>query len=663
MFERSSLALLAALAILCYPYPASTQENTPLFELEPVVTSAEEEAAPPDDSSVFITNIDVEGERARSKSVSELLESSVGLNVKSYGGLGSYSVAMIRGASPNQITIYLDGVPLNSAKNGVVNLGDLPLANLQRIEVYRGFAPPALASSSIGGAINLITKKGRKPGTAAEAKYGSFNTYSANASYHHPGEAASFLFHADAGHSDGDYPYLNDHGTRHNTGDDTWDQRENNDYDYENVLARVEKEWAGWSAALFNDFYTKRNGLPGIGANQSENARYEVTRNTLCLSLERKPKAAPYALAFKAYHGLTDEAFKDKKGEIGIGNQDNESFSRKLGADVKLTLAGALADQYIILYASVFEDSFEEKNNLSDGRTDPRRIRRALTLSAYDEFYIGRLTVSPSLRYERYDNDFSGEAFFDHTGRTASYGSASPKLGVSYKPTSWLELKANAGRYFRAPDMTELFGDRGVVVGNSDLEPETGTNLDAGFKARLSGWMNGYVEATVFMTESDNLIAFVQNSQRTSMAQNIGKAKVLGAEFSTALTPVEDLKLSLNYTWQEARDESDIPYYNGNTLPNRPKDDLFARVEKSWGAWRAFYEVNHTGLVYLDRANFNQVSARSIHNFGLSLPLPIKGGRMTVEAKNMTDDRVADAIGYPLPGRSFFISIEWKSDT
>ena len=66
--------------------------------------------------------------------VAELLQQSVGTRVVQYGGLGAFSTLSLRGASPGQVSIFLDGMPLTSAAHGVVSLGDLPSSVLDRVD-------------------------------------------------------------------------------------------------------------------------------------------------------------------------------------------------------------------------------------------------------------------------------------------------------------------------------------------------------------------------------------------------------------------------------------------------------------------------------------------------------------------------------------------------
>src|SRR4029077_11996249 len=112
----------------------------------------------------------------------------------------------------------------------------------------------------------------------------------------------------------------------------------------------------------------------------------------------------------------------------------------------------------------------------------------------------------------------------------------------------------------------------------------------------------------------------------------------------------------------------------GKQLPGRPADEAFVRLELSWspahplpfgaGAarlWpgRIFYEANVIADNFLDRANVRQVGSRVLHDVGLELALPLEGVRLTLEAKNVGDDRTRDALGFPLPGRALFTTLSY----
>jgi len=129
------------------------------------------------DTSTFATVIDTSDAASRVQSAAEILAESVGVQVQRFGGLGAFSTVSVRGSTPNQVEVYLNNVLLNRANAGLVDLGNLPLDNVERIEIYRGFAPLQLGAGSIGGAINLVTRQVAGTTTnSVSASYGSFDT-------------------------------------------------------------------------------------------------------------------------------------------------------------------------------------------------------------------------------------------------------------------------------------------------------------------------------------------------------------------------------------------------------------------------------------------------------------------------------------------------------
>jgi outer membrane receptor protein involved in Fe transport len=72
------------------------------------------------------------------------------------------------------------------------------------------------------------------------------------------------------------------------------------------------------------------------------------------------------------------------------------------------------------------------------------------------------------------------------------------------------------------------------------------------------------------------------------------------------------------------------------------------------------YELDYIAQNFLDRANAFVVDSRLLHNLSLTV-LPLgKHLKLTFEVKNLTDNRLADFRGFPLPGRSFFGTVEGK---
>ena len=96
--------------------------------------------------------------RAAARRLPRLLSELPGAAVTRYGSYGSLSTLSLRGSPPNQVAVYVDGVPLAGALTGTVDLGLVPSTITQRIEVYRGQSPLPFGSSAMGGVVSITSE-------------------------------------------------------------------------------------------------------------------------------------------------------------------------------------------------------------------------------------------------------------------------------------------------------------------------------------------------------------------------------------------------------------------------------------------------------------------------------------------------------------------------
>jgi len=196
------------------------------------------------------------------------------------------------------------------------------------------------------------------------------------------------------------------------------------------------------------------------------------------------------------------------------------------------------------------------------------------------------------------------------------YASFTPRLGLLVAPVPPLAIKANVGRFFRPPSFLELFGDRGAVVGNTDLLPESGWAWDAGVRT-VAPSARGFglsAEAGFFWRDTRDAIVFVQNAQRTQIPVNLGRARVLGVEAAVEarLAGVVDLHGAFTGMGSEVRDT--VSAYEGNQLPRLPVVELRLGAEVHVReVVRAGYEWSYTAGNYWDATNWNLAAPRSLH--------------------------------------------------
>ena len=122
-------------------------------------------------------------QQRKMKTVVEALRLAQGLAVFQSGGPGTLAQVRMRGGTPQQTLVLIDGAIVNSATDGTYNFANLTTDNIERIEILRGSQGMMWGSDAMGGVVNIITKRGREtPNISAFAEYGSFATIREGAS-------------------------------------------------------------------------------------------------------------------------------------------------------------------------------------------------------------------------------------------------------------------------------------------------------------------------------------------------------------------------------------------------------------------------------------------------------------------------------------------------
>jgi iron complex outermembrane receptor protein len=628
--------------------------------------------------SGFVAMIDLGRRKDRIEDIASILSRTIGVRVKQYGGLGGYATMSIRGSSSSQVQFYLDGVPISDAYTGTTDLSNLALGDIKRIEVFRGSSPVGFGSSSIGGTVNLVPRDfgdrddlGAIPSVETRASAGSFGTEN----YHLTldSQIGRLMLRCHGGYlgSGGDFRFLDDNATPENLLDDTEVARSNNDFGRWNVSGRVGLDLPGFQAVSLNyDAIDRESGVPGLGSNQSTTARCERKRRIGYLKLEPGTLLSHRLHArAAAYYSWTAERFSDPMGEISPSRQETDNRIKAYGMNVRTKLYAPVLPLAIEAFVEGRKDRFHPVSLVPRYSAGPDRLRTSRILSVAGDLSLlsDRVILTAGTRHEWHENEFYDEPFMPWLPPTpqgrAKKTERTPSFGFRLHPAACVVLKGNWGRHYRVPTFFELFGNRGSVTGDSGLENENGENFDVGivFSAeRFWRFDNPFLEVVYLNNDVENLILFFPNSQHTVKPRNIGSASIEGCELSASLGMPGSIVLSANYSYLRGKDTSPIPYYTGNDLPGRPAHEAFASLTLLKRRWDASYELHFIGSNYLDRANMEEVSARTLHNLIIGLKLPRHGMSLSLEGCNLGDDRTQDVSGFPLPGRSFYITARWK---
>lgn len=646
--------------LLCTP-AVRAEDEPPLAEIEVTAEpiSEAERRAP----TAFLSIVDTSTRENELVTTADILQEQVGVQVQRFGGLGAFSTISIRGSSANQVPVYLDGIPLSQAQDTTVNLSDLPLDSIERIEVYRGAVPVGFGGGGIGGVVNLVTKPASAtPETELSAGYGSFETRKAVVSHTERLGDVDTLAHVTYLGSQGNFTYQDDNGTPLNPHDDETVTRINNAFNCVGLLLKgASAVGDGFTLDAVEEFFFKDQGVPGPASTQFSEPTLREARSLTYARL-RAPGLAGGAVdnSTSIYGVYNLQNFDDPLGNYGsVQNTHNQTML--LGVSDTGTWYAPYG-QGVGWFAEAAYEAYFPYNATNPPvlpAAGPTQTRFRATAALQDEIALlaDRLTVVPSIRYDHFLDDFSGVSsagFPVSPPQTSNLDLFSPAAGVQARLMPWLAVRGNIGRFQRAPNFSELFGNTGTVIGNPDLKPETGIDGDAGFilTAGPYFWLDrAQVEAAYFHNNVSDLIAFTAVSPRQFKAENVGDAVIAGEEVSVSASAWRHAGLELNYTHQEA--ENLTPPYKGKQLPLLPDDELFVRPSlfNEWG--ELYYEFTFIGSDPTDFINFTVAPSRAIHTVGAAFA-PQPWIELTLEAANITNADIRDLADFPLPGLSFF---------
>ena len=169
-----------ALSVLAWSLLVSQAHS---LELNPVVISATrtEQALSEVLSSVsVITRQEIE--KSQAPSLADLLQGETGFEFGRNGGPGSTTSFFLRGQNSINVVLLIDGVRSQVDGIGALQVTDMPLAQIERIEILRGNASALYGDAAVGGVISIWTRQGKgEPAAYGSVTLGSRNTYGIHA--------------------------------------------------------------------------------------------------------------------------------------------------------------------------------------------------------------------------------------------------------------------------------------------------------------------------------------------------------------------------------------------------------------------------------------------------------------------------------------------------
>ena len=615
-----------------------------LYKLSEVVVSATRTQTSTLELANSVTVIDsAEIANRNSSNVFDLLKNEYGVSYTRQGGPGTLSNINIRGGNSSYTLVLVDGIEvnLNNDPSNFYDFASLSTDNVQSIEILRGPQSTLYGSNSLAGVINVITKKGiGKPSFSLLSEAGSYKTFK------------------------------NTLGMNGNV----------SDFNYSVTLGRAESE--GFSAAsekygnTEKDGYKKNNISARLGYDFTETAQ-------LNLLMSYNNSKSDYDQTAGKFGDDPTYIFNQEEFSFrGEGKFDllDGKWNQKIGASIFRNVRKYNFD-YSKFNAAASNSSYDGRKikidwqnnfNLLENHLLTFGIENISEAAVSEYFYFSQFFNYESLFPQKKSNTFGaylqdqlkiGQSFFSTLGvRFDNHDKFGSVFTYRFAPAyiiweTGTKLKATFGSGFKTPSLFNLYDP---AYGNLDLNPEESIGFDAGVEQFLANDLLS-IGVTYFQNNYKDLIGFDQSFK----AINVNKAKTNGVETYLTAQMFDKLKIKLNYTYTNAKDESEGLDDDERKLIRRPEHKVGSYLSYNFSPKaNANVEVIYIGeqddLVF-DNLTFTssrtQLDPYILLNFSAHYQL-LEFLRFNLRLENILDSDYEEVYGYATPGFSIYGGIK-----
>ena len=572
-------------------------------------------------------------ERSGVANIGGLLRNMAGLSVHRslYGYLGSPTGVMIQGLDPKRTLILIDGEKIIGGPGGVIDLSQIPISDIDRIEVIKGPHSALYGSEAMGGVIHVITQNpSEKNQQKLKIQTGSDNRRELNLSLQQSIGKLKTI-------ASGIY-------TRHKALDLKPDDPDTDldSFTRKLISGKFEFEPNRNTKISLSSRWLKQNEK-GTSSQYFAplNKTYiwhfpdrTIRKNTIINVKHGADLNRPLFEIVTSRQTLDDQSIEDLEGSLESRNRITENTLEKIILRANKEIA---SNQYFTFGIQRENENLFirlDKTKPLGNQTTTVEVPESNIVSN-DIFAQNEWQLTPSttmifgLRYQIH-SDYPTEFI--------------PKISTKYRINRSFGIRGSISKGYRTPSLKERFyvfdhSNLGyMVIGNKNLSPEKSIGINIGADYQLSN--KASYSCNLFNNNLQNLIQTqydpAQSSGRLAIYtyDNVGKATTRGIESKFSYSSSENLSLSFAHTYLKA-----FAGENSNELPGRPTHSIkLSTFYKPTTTTDFQLRINRESEIWSD-ANLEQRSPAQIQ-IDISIQKRIDNqANLFVEIRNILNER------------------------
>lgn len=641
MSSSRTLILLLAVPVLL---PAQQADTARLADLVVTATRAEWAGAVPAATTVL------QGDDLRARGVrfvAEALREVPGMIMVQTGSYGAVTSAFMRGGESDYVKVLVDGVPLN-APGGALNLADLSLDDIDRIEVVRGPASVLYGADAMSGVVQLFTRRGGgRPGGEVAVRGGSLGNREGSARV--AAGAGPWRVSAAGSRFGSDGLYAFNNAYRSTVG---------------SLRADV-RDGRGGVVALTARFGDVRAGFPTNGSGVPVDRNQFTTEESLLLGVEaRRPLGRSAIATLQGFARRVDAGANNRPDSpadtSGFGfDADRDARTWRRGAEARVDWAAAPTVRLSLGTGIEREEESQRSRTVSNFGFGIFAERDTFVADRTTQHLLAQLLAEPTRAVS-----IQAGVRLDDNSAFGRFTTA--RLGVTIHPRDDARLWISAGTAFKAPTFSELFAASAFEVGTTALVPEQSRNLEVGAERSVADGRL-VLGATAFRQRFRDLIQYVSAAPGEPTYANLQGADVRGLEATATVRPIGGVAVRVHWSWldTEVTDTgatSSVVFTQGAALLRRPGSGGGLTASAPLAGGTVALALTRVGA--REDADFRdfpaaRVTLPSYTLVDASLDLPVVGRDgdgvgidLTLRAENLFDRAYDQVVGFPGRGRT-----------
>lgn len=549
-------------------------------------------------------------ERAGPIGIADLLARAPGIQISRNGGLGQQTSVFLRGTSNQHSIVLIDGVRYGTQEmQGGAPWANLPLGQIERIEILRGPAAAVYGSDAIGGVIQIFTRKAQNGEITKylEAGVGTHNTRKIAAGIANGVGSWTYALNAVDQRSDGFDAYPGN----------TWGANPDKDGYANSSLGFNVGYRQGIHELNAGLHYTRQKGEYDRGTPPFND--YDTNKTTIA----NIKWAAQWNSFYKSEVQLSQTLVKTDR-HLSVP-ESLKANSRTLLWQNILNLQGHKLNFNVERIEDRFDTDYASTQNV-----DEKRIQNAIALGW--NYTTGAHTLNAHLRHDNVP---------DQKSKTTG------GLGYGLQLNDQWRWVASAGTAFRNPTLYERFTGQSVP----NLKPESSRNVETGLYFEQD---QHQVSVVAYRNRVTDLIAWDSTCSigEYGCYNNIDSANFFGSTLS-ASTTWNNWHLGATFDWLQAKDLK-----TKKTLVNRSQRTLKFNADTRVDSWSFGGEVQLYSQRQANAANTKQLPGYGLLNLYAERALG-RDFSLAARVNNLSDKDFQPTEGYASAGRTVFVSLKW----